>query len=81
LTTYTVIEKQITDQGQQSILQQSYTDKNQALSDVFLRLSYAATSALPYHSAHLLEFVGSDVYVSTGMAFDRSVDVEEAAEE
>lgn len=72
MITYTVIEKQVNDQGQQSILQQSYMDENQALSDMFSRLSYAAIGTLPYHSVHLIIFDGTNVYIKAGMAFDRS---------
>ena len=72
MITYTVIEKQINDQGQQSILHQSYTEQAPALSDVFTRLSYAAVSTLLYHSAYLMKFDGENVYIKAGMAFDRS---------
>ena len=80
MVTYTVIEKQVTDQGQQSILQQSYIDENQALSDMFSRLSYAAIGTLPYHSAHLITFDGTNVYIKAGMAFDRSPEPESVEE-
>ena len=73
MKTYTVIEKQINEENQQSIIQNSFTDKNQALSDTFSKLSYAALSTIPYHSVQLLEYDGPNVYISAGMAFDRSI--------
>ena len=76
MTTYTVIEKQVNDQGQQAILTQSYTDENLALSDMYTRLASASVSVIPYHAVHLIKYINNNVYIGDGRAFDRTPEPE-----
>lgn len=55
---YTTIENQIRSDGSKGLLFDHYTDKNAAMAKFYTICAAAATSKLPYHSAHILESSG-----------------------
>lgn len=65
---YTVIEKQVMQNGNVGTLVDHFTDYSQALSKFFTVCAAAAVSGLPYHAAHVIR---DDGIMIEGRVFDR----------
>lgn len=71
---WTTIENQLREDGSRGLLYDHFTDREAALAKFFTVCAAAAVSALPYHSAHLLQ---SDGVMLRQEIFDRRVEEEE----
>ena len=67
---YTVIENQMNNEGQFSVLCDHYDDETLAYSKLYTVLSLASVSTIPYHSCFILR---SDGLVIDGKVFDRRI--------
>ena len=65
---YTVLEIQEAVNGARACIPVIYNDYDAALAKLYTVLAAAASSALPYHSGHILR---SDGIVTDGRVFDR----------
>lgn len=70
---YTTIENQLRTDGSKGLLFDHYTDLNEAMAKFYTICAAAATSELPYHSAHILASNGTIVRQEI---FDRRVQPE-----
>lgn len=58
VTVYTTIENQIRNDGSKGLLYDHYEDYDAAMAKFFTVCAAAATSDIPYHSAHVLRSDG-----------------------
>lgn len=65
---YTTLENQLRADGSKGLLYDHYDDKSAALAKFYAVCAAAATSGLPYHSAHILR---SDGVIIKDEIFDR----------
>lgn len=70
-TIYTTIENQIRNDGSKGLLFDHFDDLDRALAKFFTVCAAAATSDIPYHSAHIIR---SDGVMIEGRVFDRRVE-------
>ena len=68
---YTVIEVQIDSNNHVGVLPYGFDNYDAALAKLYTVLSAAASSALPYHAAHIIR---SDGIMTDGRVFDRRVE-------
>ena len=74
---YTVLEKQVNQNGTVGTLVNHYTDENQALNKYFTVCAAASVSGLPYHAAHIIR---DDGIMTEGRVFDRRDNTESGGE-
>lgn len=67
-TFYTTIENQVRNDGSKGLLYDHFTDENQAYAKYYTVCAAAATSGIPYHSAHIIR---DDGIMIEGKVFDR----------
>ena len=65
---YTTLENQVRNDGSKGLLYDHFDDLNAALAKYYTVCAAAATSGIPYHSAHILR---DDGIVIEGRVFDR----------
>ena len=70
---YTTIENQMRSDGGRGLLYDHFDDYDLALAKFFTICAAAASSGIPYHSAHIIR---SDGLMIEGRVFDRRVDPE-----
>ena len=70
-TIYTTIENQIRNDGSKGLLYDHFEDLDRALAKFFTVCAAAATSEIPYHSAHIIR---SDGVMIEGRVWDRRVE-------
>ena len=68
---YTTLENQVRDDGSRGLLYNHFDDYTTALAKFYAICTAAATSKIPYHSAHILRSDGACV---KGEVFDRRPD-------
>lgn len=65
---FTTIENQVREDGSRGLLYDHFDDLNAALAKYYTVCAAAATSAIPYHSAHIIR---DDGIMIEGRVFDR----------
>ena len=65
---YIVLESQLNAEGNFALLYNYYDNLDDALSKMYMVLSYAAKSTIPYHSGHIYR---NDGWLMEGRVFDR----------
>ena len=76
-TFYTTIENQVRPDGSRGLLYDHFDDYDAALAKFFTVCAAAASSDIPYHSAHI---VRSDGIMIEGRVFDRRSAASDAQE-
>lgn len=78
VTVYTTIENQIRPDGSKGLLYDHFEDLDRALAKFFTVCAAAATSDIPYHSAHIIR---SDGVMIEGRVWDRRTEPTPESEE
>lgn len=68
---YTTLENQVRTDGSRGLLYDHFDDLDRALAKFYTVCAAAASSEIPYHSAHILR---SDGAIIKGEVFDRRTD-------